>query len=265
MRFFRVATTGDEGACEWQASHTLVLPLVSVGNVGQLAVEMLLTGSAELSTRQVGALESDLVLPCSGSTPQGRLILPLEVYQSGDRGNKSLSLIQQRSPVAAGMHEQFASELAPLLKSATFREVVVVGSLDAKHMTDSQLRSRQYVHYIVVGDDGARPEAVKEMVGHLEAAGVHAFEGGLVRYLDAQTPQHYGSLLIQEHLEDLCSGGRVVVLLVVMCHEGDNSMEAALGMNALAAATGVEKAVAGSTTPFPHDVVYGAPHPLSSY
>ena len=66
------------------------------------------------------------------------------------------------------------------------------------------------------------------------------------------------------------SGGRGALLLVVMCHEGDNSREAALAAKALLAALhlGDDACAAAAQAPmevFGDELTYGASHALSSY
>ena len=55
-------------------------PALSIGNVGQLAVDLLISS---LRTERIGYLDDPYVLPCVGNdaygpVPQGELALPLE-------------------------------------------------------------------------------------------------------------------------------------------------------------------------------------------
>ncbi|GKD55046.1 proteasome assembly chaperone 2 [Tanacetum coccineum] len=73
-------------------------PALSIGNVGQLAVDLLIAYS---KAERIGCLDDPNVLPCVGNdaytfATQGDLVLPLEAYESPAN---ALSLIQQRSPI----------------------------------------------------------------------------------------------------------------------------------------------------------------------
>ncbi|KAL6502522.1 hypothetical protein OROHE_024527 [Orobanche hederae] len=77
---------------------TLVLPALSIGNVGQLAVDLLISS---LKADKIGYLDDPNVLPCVGNDaysplPLGKLALPVEAYESS---SSALTLVQQRSPV----------------------------------------------------------------------------------------------------------------------------------------------------------------------
>ncbi|KAL6183199.1 hypothetical protein ACLB2K_044610 [Fragaria x ananassa] len=87
----------EQGTHSHADSSTLILPALSIGNVGQLAVDLLVASS---KADRVGFLDSPYVLPCVGNdaygpVPQGQLALPLEAYESASNG---IALIQQRSP-----------------------------------------------------------------------------------------------------------------------------------------------------------------------
>nr|ABF70018.1 cell cycle-regulated protein-related [Musa acuminata] len=77
---------------------SILLPGLSIGNVGQLAVDLLISSTR---AKRVGFLDEPSLLPCVGNDaygpePEGVLALPLEAYESPPH---ALTLIQQRSPV----------------------------------------------------------------------------------------------------------------------------------------------------------------------
>ena len=85
------------------AGCTLVLPAVTVANVGQLAVDLLVS---TLELPRVGYLEHASVLPCVGNDPyvasaasHGNVATSMELY---GHASKSLVVMQQRSPVVPG-------------------------------------------------------------------------------------------------------------------------------------------------------------------
>ncbi|XP_020395833.1 proteasome assembly chaperone 2-like [Zea mays] len=77
---------------------TRTQPALSIGNVGQLAVDLLISSSR---ARWVAYLDESSVLPCAGNDAfgpdaVGDLALALEAYESTSH---KLAFIQQRSPV----------------------------------------------------------------------------------------------------------------------------------------------------------------------
>ena len=66
-------------------------PALSIGNVGQLAVDLLISSTR---TERIGYLDDPYVLPCVGNDaygpiPRGEVALPLE----GERLNPSLAFL----------------------------------------------------------------------------------------------------------------------------------------------------------------------------
>ncbi len=100
----------------------LVQPGESVGNVGQLAVDLLIATCGGM--RLVGYLESPFVQPVAGLDAfrsDGTLHLALELYEDAERG---LFVLQQRAPTLRGCAAQFAAQLADWLHSSGFSEVI---------------------------------------------------------------------------------------------------------------------------------------------
>lgn len=69
---------------------------------------------------------------------------------------------------------------------------------------------RRVVQYLAVAGveegGGAKPAELQRMEERLSACNVKPLEGGLARYLQLQTPHHYGSSLLQQpqHRQQLC-------------------------------------------------------------
>nr|ACU20568.1 unknown [Glycine max] len=106
----------EEGKHLHEDCSTLILPALSIGNVGQLVADLLISS---MGSERVGYLDDPNVLPCVGNDaygpfPQGDLALPLEAY---DSLSNALTIIQQRSPVVKGMMIEFAKNMADFLKA----------------------------------------------------------------------------------------------------------------------------------------------------
>ncbi|KAL2927545.1 Proteasome assembly chaperone 2 [Bienertia sinuspersici] len=126
---------------------TLVLPALSIGNVGQLAVDLLISSKR---AERIGYLDDPYILPCIGNDafgplPQGDLALPLEVY---DSASNKLTIVQQRSPVVKGMMVQFAQNLADFAVSAGMEHVVVLSSLDFGQWQKVNMSSGMPIYYL---------------------------------------------------------------------------------------------------------------------
>ncbi|KAG0040863.1 Proteasome assembly chaperone 2 [Podila clonocystis] len=147
---------------------TLILPSVSIGNVPQLATDLLL---AALKLDRVGCIEDENVVPVLGpadrpleptststssSSPLSQssgLSLAVEVFQSKDG---KWTLIQQRSPTVAHRSGHYVENLVQFIKDSQFDQVVLLASADGARRTDNQLRSGHPVRYI--GSPALNPE-----------------------------------------------------------------------------------------------------------
>ncbi|PON53036.1 Proteasome assembly chaperone, partial [Trema orientale] len=137
----------EEGKHLNDMCSTLILPALSIGNVGQLAMDLLVS---TMKAERVGYLDSPFVLPCVGNdaygpVPHGELALPLEVYDSPTNG---LTFLQQRSPVVKGMTIEFAKNLADFAAASGKKHVIVLSSLDFGRWQRIDMSSGSQVHYL---------------------------------------------------------------------------------------------------------------------
>ena len=96
-------------------------PAVTIGNVGQLAADLLIS-TAQLPL--VGRLESRHVLPCFGLDAfrsGGGPSTGLELYLDAPRG---VLVLQQRAPAVTGCQRRFAEELLEWTQKAGLQKVV---------------------------------------------------------------------------------------------------------------------------------------------
>lgn len=107
--------------------HACSQPGESIGNVGQLAADLLIATCGGI--RLVGYLESPYIQPCAGldafrsaaSGSGGSVHLALELYEDAERG---LLVLQQRAPVLRGCAARFAAQLVDWLQESGFSEVL---------------------------------------------------------------------------------------------------------------------------------------------
>jgi proteasome assembly chaperone 2 len=123
------------------SNWTLVLPAVTVGNVGQLAVDLVLTNA---SCVHVGRLRAPAVLPVAGAASpppvhRSPLLSALELYVVSG-GPDSIVLLQQRSPIAPGRAREHAQALLDWAIQAGCSQILVLASANAAGRRDAQLR-----------------------------------------------------------------------------------------------------------------------------
>ncbi|KAL6072826.1 Proteasome assembly chaperone 2 [Balamuthia mandrillaris] len=122
--------------------HTVVLPTLSIGHVGQLAVDLLVASNR---LPRVGFLEDENLLSLVGndayrltashSSPSGSLSTNFEVFQ--DENNK-VTYCQQRAPVIKNHNHLFVRNLVSWLVQARFQQVVVLASVDSARRVSLQ-------------------------------------------------------------------------------------------------------------------------------
>ncbi|KAG5513905.1 hypothetical protein PMAC_000527 [Pneumocystis sp. 'macacae'] len=117
----------------------LIIPVVSIGNVPQLAVDLLIH-SARLSRKII--LDHSLLYPFAGAREDagvsfcGGVATALDVF-----GNSEITVIQQRSPVLPGKKKDFVQNvLIPFIKKGKFNEILVLGSTDATRRNDAEIK-----------------------------------------------------------------------------------------------------------------------------
>ncbi|KAG2423936.1 hypothetical protein HXX76_014877 [Chlamydomonas incerta] len=122
----------------------VVLPAVTYANVGELALDVLVTSLAPVTA--LGPVESANCLPVVGndafdaadSGAPGVLTTALELF-SIPGSQPPLVFLQQRAPAALGRQAAFAAELVTWLHAAGAAGVVVLTGLDAQLRRDRQL------------------------------------------------------------------------------------------------------------------------------
>ncbi|GFP85441.1 proteasome assembly chaperone 2 [Phtheirospermum japonicum] len=230
----------EEGKKSNPKCSTLILPALSIGNVGQLAVDLLISS---LKADKIGCLDDPNVLPCVGNdayspSPLGKLALPLEAYESS---SSALTLVQQRSPVIKGMTIEYAKNMANFAAANEKKHVVILSSLDFGRWRNINMSSGLQIYYLSSSNvDGTDSEC--ESLGwnrlqdydpaqrtwkHLDAL---AEEGSMP---DEDFPieelgdeDYYPSLPFAALFSCFKAKGLKVTCLLCYCSEGDNIPEA---------------------------------------
>ncbi|KAH0459467.1 hypothetical protein IEQ34_012281 [Dendrobium chrysotoxum] len=216
---------------------TLLLPALSIGNVSQLAIDLLISS---LRAKRIAYLDEPSVLPCVGNDaygplPEGDLALPLEAYESAPHG---LTFIQQRSPVIKGMMIEFAENLANFVTAIGKKHIVILSSLDSGKRKQIDGSSFMQIYYISsVNDDGTdvnyerlgwkRLEEYKPLERRWNYLN-HLAEGNLRHdgYADLDSElvddDYYAGLPFAALFVFCKAKGVKVTCLLCYCSEGDN-------------------------------------------
>lgn len=117
------------------AGSTLVVPSVSVANIPQFVIDLLLY---TYKFSKVAALDDLYLHPFASPVDRAQgtesgtdsgILTPVEVYFNAEL---KTTIIQQRSPIIGGFSKRYVTEvLAPFVKQAGFNKVVLLDSSDA--------------------------------------------------------------------------------------------------------------------------------------
>eukprot|EP01098_Paradermamoeba_levis_P003471 TRINITY_DN1577_c0_g4_i1.p1 TRINITY_DN1577_c0_g4~~TRINITY_DN1577_c0_g4_i1.p1 ORF type:complete len:307 (+),score=97.48 TRINITY_DN1577_c0_g4_i1:60-980(+) len=120
------------------SGSTLIIPNNALGNVGQLAVDLLVNS---FQLEQVGYLYEPSVLPIVGDSAfhfhSPHLSTSLEVFQ--DQARK-LTLIQLRAPIVKNRKEQFVDRLYQWAAAEGVKEIFVLSSATSLLLPDPNLQ-----------------------------------------------------------------------------------------------------------------------------
>ncbi|PAV18989.1 proteasome assembly chaperone 2 [Pyrrhoderma noxium] len=120
-------------------SKTLIVPVVSAGNVAQLAVDLLIS---TLKLEQIGVFDSRDLIPVAGGREDGPGIsTPLELY---GKDGIDVVVIQQRSPILKSHKDAFTSTFSNFIKESQFSAVLLLSGVDLSNRSDSQMNSPTY-------------------------------------------------------------------------------------------------------------------------
>ncbi|KAM9824799.1 proteasome assembly chaperone 2 [Neosynchiropus ocellatus] len=204
---------------------TLVMPAVAVGNVGQLAVDLLVS---TLNMKRVGYFHTDCLIPMAGNNPYAsniedkeELHTAAEVYTVDEL---KLVVLQIRAPVVQKKSKRFRQLLLSWIRGSGFSRTVVLSSSHAYQRDDGQLQGTPLRYLATPALQKLCAEALKEL-GWTEMERVKSFPG----IQDANTePQLHipGGGFTKGLFADSCSEDIPLAVLLIFCSEGDNIPDA---------------------------------------
>lgn len=217
--------------------HTLILPCVSIGNVGQLAVDILL--ASKLSTGEKAEYLCDLdaryCVPFVGASTESNhpaLRTPLQVFTFP---KSKLTIIQQRSPILKTLKDEFVSTLGKWAQEKGFREIICLAGIDAGLRTDTQMQHpfwqfNSSSHSTSTSDSNTLSASFAKLLPVYTSANTHA-NHELSRRADSHTdsipPMPSGGLarkILRATKND--SNWPTTTALLVFAAEGDNRADA---------------------------------------
>ncbi|XP_009761533.1 uncharacterized protein [Nicotiana sylvestris] len=275
----------EEGKSLSSDNSTLILPALSVGNVGQLAVDLLV---ASLRAERIGYLDDPNVVPCVGNdaywpSPPGELALPVEVYESSP---DALALVQQRSPVVKGMMVEFARNLANFAAANGKKHVIVLSGLEFGRWRNIDMSSGLQIHYLSSSnsdgtDDQCESQGWKRLPEYDPSQRMWKYLNDLAKntasevedlpYEELGDEDYDASLPYAALFSCLKAKGLKVTCLLCYCSEGDNIPDAFNLADAVSKALGLRPNSSqgnegGSwTVPFSWKSVYGPPPDMSLF
>ncbi|GAX72713.1 hypothetical protein CEUSTIGMA_g169.t1 [Chlamydomonas eustigma] len=199
----------------------IILPAVATGNVGELAVEILL---ASLPVRLAAYIENENVLPCVGNDPvsisnPGALSTVLELFEvmpgtsSKPESDVKVYLLQQRAPAMQGRQAAYAQSIVAWAQSHRVGRLVVLSGLDASLCKDKQLLGPTARYYSI--SDTKEAAAAQSL-------GIEALEA---EYLQEERELH-GLLPPWPLLAAAASHTLPALMLACFASEGDNIPQA---------------------------------------
>ncbi|KAI1290214.1 Proteasome assembly chaperone 2 [Halotydeus destructor] len=242
--------------------RTLVLPCVSVGNVGQLAIDLLastLLKSKKLSL--VGRIRSNAFRPVVGPNPfelSDKLMTTAEVYDSPEM---NVTVMQIRSPCYHDKRQSFLDNLVDWIKSSQFAKVILLSSTYSQFLSDLDASEqpnpvRQFANFEL--DAGSQIKQVTKV----ERYSHRPDENGMINIP--------GSGLTKKLFDHLNEAGLSTLALVKYCSEGDNSPDAVGLVEALNTIVPVKQRTSslghlGWDIPISWNKLFGGDAPLEVY
>lgn len=204
---------------------TLVMPAVAVGNVGQLAVDLIVS---TLNMSRVGFIHTDCLIPMAGNNPYStckedaqELHTPAEVYAAPEL---KLAVLQIRAPIVQTKSKKFRQLIVSWIKASGFSRTVILSSSHAYQRDDQQMKGTPLRYLATPSLLKASANALKEL-GWREMERVASFPG----LTEANAEPRLcipGGGITKGLYTDSCSEDLPLAVVLLFCSEGDNIPDA---------------------------------------
>ncbi|KAG8180822.1 hypothetical protein JTE90_005909 [Oedothorax gibbosus] len=203
----------EEGVRISLENYTLILPSISVGNVGQLAVDLLLNN---LEVKPVAYVHHPCFLPIVGADPfdpqSTRMATSCQLFECKD---KQLAILQNRSPLIPGKVAEYRTFLVNFIKEQKIKRTVLLCSSFSQFFTIEDIRGVP-MHYLSSSS--------------LSSEEFSSFNWKKFSLPDKVDPNETvpipGGGIAKSFLEDCEREGIPLAVLILVCSEGDNYPEA---------------------------------------
>lgn len=210
------------------SEFTLILPAVSIGNVGQLAVDLVVS-SISPNAHHIGYFYDSCVLPVVGNDAftqsaesLGKLNVSVEVYKNDDL---KFVVVQQRAPLVKGRQAEYCKKLVSWIKCCKFKQVILVSSISATERLDSQIEGSP-LRYLVT-------PAAKNLLPLFDGLSWKTLEKRpkfphMTEELSDENRDFYlpGGGITKKFYEACCKDDVPLAVLLTFCSEGDNISDA---------------------------------------
>ncbi|XP_071378215.1 proteasome assembly chaperone 2 [Centroberyx affinis] len=204
---------------------TLIMPAVAVGNVGQLAADLIVS---TLNMSRAGYIHTDCLIPMAGNNPYTtcredaeELHTAAEVYTAAEI---KVAVLQIRTPIVQTKSKKFRKLLVSWIKASGFSRTVVLSSSHAYQRDDQQLQGAPLRYLVTPTLLKVSGDALKEL-GWREMERVSAFPG----LTDGSAePRLYipGGGITKGLFTDSCAEDLPLAVVLLFCSEGDNIPDA---------------------------------------
>ncbi|KAJ8412652.1 hypothetical protein AAFF_G00116030 [Aldrovandia affinis] len=202
---------------------TLIMPAVSVGNVGQLATDLIIS---TLNMSRVGHFHTDCLIPMAGNNPyamsaddSNELCTAAEVYSLPDL---KLVVLQIRTPLIQTKHKQFRKLIISWIKSSGFARTVLLSSSHAYQRDDQQIHNTPLRYLLSPAMQRIVSDDLKELQWR-EMERVALFPGVSDTEKRLYIP---GGGFTKGLYTDCCSEDVPLAVVLTFCSEGDNIPDA---------------------------------------
>lgn len=218
----------------WE-NYTLFVPTVSVGNVGQLAADLIIS---TLWMDRVGYVHHPALTPVVGNNPFAhedatscKITTGCEVYESV---NDEVVVIQQRAPFIKGRRKEFAKWLVKWIRSHHFYRVVILTTSFAQERLDHQISGSPFRILMSPSMSKENEEFFNSEMDWKVLEPRASMESSLTSPAQTESGSTDPSTIfmpgsgIAKNLFEGCQNEKALVFMM-FCSEGDNAADA-LGM-----------------------------------
>lgn len=209
---------------------TLIMPAISVGNVGQLGVDLIIS---TLNMCRVGYIHTDSLIPMAGNNPYyssaetaDELHTNAEVYTAPER---KLAVLQIRTPIIQTKLRTFRKTMVSWIKDSGFSRTIVLSSSHAYQRDDQQLHGAPLRYLVTPTLQKLCADSLKELEWR-EMERVSAFPG----ITDSEQRLYIpGGGITKGLFNDSCAEDLSLAVVLIFCSEGDNIPDAIALVNHL--------------------------------